>query len=116
MVAANVKQAAVSVPLNPATKKADRIVAAEVLGLIGPDAAAAVPSLMNLLEDRSTVECYVAATALGRIGPAGKEAVPPLIELSERCVTDIARAASSSVETTRGVKAAVASFPVCASE
>jgi hypothetical protein len=43
-------------------------------------------------------------------------AVPPLIELTERCVTDIARAASATVETTRGVKAAVASFPVAAAD
>ena len=38
------------------------------------------------------------------------------IELSERCVADIARAAAANVETTRGVKAAVASFPVAAAE
>lgn len=43
-------------------------------------------------------------------------AVPPLIELSERCVTDIARAASATVETTRGVREAVASFPMAAAE
>jgi len=41
-------------------------------------------------------------------------AVPPLIELTERCVTDIARAASATVETTRGVRSAVTTFPVAA--
>src|SRR5207253_1567306 len=44
-------------------------------------ASAAVPSLTRLLEDRSTVECYVAATALGRIGPGAKDAVPSLIDM-----------------------------------
>jgi hypothetical protein len=43
-------------------------------------------------------------------------AVPPLIELTERCVTDIAHAAAATVETTRGVKSAVASFPVATTE
>lgn len=53
--------------------------------------------------------------------PANKEkplsiAVPPLIELTERCVTDIARAGAATVETTRGVKSAIATFPVAASD
>jgi hypothetical protein len=43
-------------------------------------------------------------------------AVPPLIELSERCVTDIARAAAAAVETSRGTKSAFARFPVATAE
>jgi hypothetical protein len=60
--------------------------------------------------------CRLSITAPAKAEKPLTLAVPPLIELSERCVTDIARAASAAVETTRGVREAVATFPMAAAE
>jgi HEAT repeat protein len=57
--------------------------AASLLGRFGPEAKAAVPDLVELLSDRTTiVRCY-AAEALGRIGPEAKGAVPNLRGLKD---------------------------------
>ena len=48
---------------------------------MGPRAKAAVPALIALLKDRTSVECYEAAGALGRIGSAAATAVPALVEM-----------------------------------
>jgi HEAT repeat protein len=56
-----------------------RSVAAEALGKIGPGASAAVPYLIQLLDDANLGEAAV--TALGEIGPAARAAVPKLIEM-----------------------------------
>jgi HEAT repeat protein len=53
--------------------------AARALGEIGPDAAAAVPALLQALKSNATRSA--AARSLGKIGPAAKSAVPALIEL-----------------------------------
>ena len=56
-----------------------RCFAAQQLGKFGPRAAAAVPSLMRLLDDGETFAA--GATALGRIGsPAADQAVPRLLQ------------------------------------
>jgi HEAT repeat protein len=56
--------------------KEDQIHAAVVIGKIGPEAKAAVPALIVLLEDEATR--LTAARALGVIGPEAKDAVPAL--------------------------------------
>ena len=60
----------------------DRWYAAYMLGTLGPDAAAAVPTLHKVLEKKAEHE-YVrgmAAWALGRIGPAAETEIPLLAE------------------------------------
>jgi HEAT repeat protein len=60
----------------------DRWYAAYMLGTLGPDAAAAVPTLHKVLEKKAEHE-YVrgmAAWALGRIGPAAESEIPLLGE------------------------------------
>ena len=61
--------------------------AAYVLGQIGPEAQAAVPALIEALEDKGVSArrrgVYVhrqAASALGRMGPEGRAAFPALVE------------------------------------
>jgi HEAT repeat protein len=49
--------------------------AAKCLGIIGPDASAAAPFLVQALRDRQGTVCWTAAAALGKIG---KGAVGPL--------------------------------------
>src|SRR5438270_5826275 len=58
-----------------------RWLAAEILGQLGADAQAAVPTLAEALKDHDAHVRAVAAAALGDIGPAAKEAVPELIEM-----------------------------------
>ncbi|MCE5280094.1 MAG: HEAT repeat domain-containing protein [Planctomycetaceae bacterium] len=73
-----------------------RSAAAEALGQIGSDAAAAVPALMDALKDRSQSVRASAAMALGSIGPAAAEAVPLLnAMLSETDLWSLAPAAAA---------------------
>ena len=52
------------------------------LGKIGPDAKAALPTLVKLLKDKPDARLQpVLAEALGQIGPAADEAAPLLVEL-----------------------------------
>jgi HEAT repeat protein len=53
-----------------------RQAAAASLGIIGPDAKAAIPALTEAMQDREGTVRWDAASALGRIG---KDSVPPLI-------------------------------------
>ncbi|MBI4733162.1 MAG: HEAT repeat domain-containing protein [Chloroflexi bacterium] len=61
----------------------DRDNAADSLAEIGPDAAEAVPELINALSDVEDKVRIRAVTALRQIGPAAAEAVPALIGLLE---------------------------------
>ena len=54
--------------------------AADALGQFGPQAVAAVPSLIKAVEDGS----WAAAMALGRMGPVAKVAVPVLLKALHR--------------------------------
>jgi HEAT repeat protein len=54
--------------------------AAYAIGRIGPAAKAAVPTLVELLEDRHGEVRWYALYALGRVGPASAEAVPTIIK------------------------------------
>jgi HEAT repeat protein len=55
--------------------------AAEALGLLGPRAAAAVPALVETLNDPSSQVCEQSAIALGKIGASAQPAVPLLIQI-----------------------------------
>lgn len=55
--------------------------AAEALGSIGPEAEAAIPALLESLQDWQAEVRKAAADALGNIGPTAKEAVPDLTRL-----------------------------------
>lgn len=61
-----------------------RIRAALLLAELGPEAKAAVPTLVRALKDKDPFVRDAAASALGRIGPAAREAVPDLIALLEK--------------------------------
>jgi HEAT repeat protein len=52
--------------------------AIELLGCMGPDAKAAVPALIEALEDKRMSQRCEAARSLGRIGPEAKAAIPAL--------------------------------------
>jgi HEAT repeat protein len=54
--------------------------AAYGLSLLGPDAAVAVPALIDALHSEHGLVRQNAALALGRIGPAARSAVPALTE------------------------------------
>ncbi len=65
----------------PAGKEADRAAAARELGLLGPDAKAAVAPLADIIrKDPSGAMRMAAADALLRIGPEARAALPALKE------------------------------------
>jgi HEAT repeat protein len=53
------------------------------LALMGPKAASAVPALIPLLIDRSSLNRFLTAEALGAIGPGAKDALPALAAASK---------------------------------
>jgi HEAT repeat protein len=57
------------------------LMAAKMLGEIGPDASAAVPRLIQLLRSGDSDAREMAAQALGNMGPAAAQAVPDLARL-----------------------------------
>lgn len=61
---------------NPAIRNAS----ASTLGKIGPDAADAVPALIEALDDEYSQVKWTAVKSIGMIGPAAIEAIPGLIE------------------------------------
>ena len=70
------------VPVQSEAEIRDRWYAVHALGQLGPEAAAAVPPLQDILADKYEFE-YIrggAAWALGRIGKAARPAVPLLID------------------------------------
>jgi RNA polymerase sigma factor (sigma-70 family) len=58
----------------------EKACAARGLGLFGPEAAAAVPDLIEALQDQDKWVRSAAASALGNIGPKARAAVPALIK------------------------------------
>ena len=72
-----------------------RDMAATALGEIGPDAAAAVPQLVQAMRDNS----HAAADALGRVGPRAADAVPALAEvvIDPKASVDVREAAAWSL-------------------
>lgn len=62
-------------------RPAERLASIDQLGLMGSEAAAAVPALTNVLKDPSAVVRAHAANSLGRMGSAARSAVPALMSL-----------------------------------
>jgi HEAT repeat protein len=63
-----------------------RLVAAQALGAIGPQASAAVPGLVAQIQDpnQGRLVFRTAMLALGQIGPGAKEALPVLREIAAK--------------------------------
>ena len=61
-----------------------RLIAAEALGRIGPDAKSAIPELIKALSGPDSRVRSEAARALGAIGPAAAAAIPELVRVSSR--------------------------------
>jgi HEAT repeat protein len=59
----------------------------EIAGM-GPDAVAAVPALIEALDDPSPVVRFPVTVALGEIGPAAKAAVPRLQQMIDEEIND----------------------------
>ena len=59
----------------------------EIAGM-GPDAAAAVPALIEALDDPVAVVRFPVTVALGEIGPAASAAVPRLKQMMEEEIND----------------------------
>lgn len=59
----------------------------EIAGM-GPEAAAAVPALIEALDDESPVVRFPVTVALGEIGPAAKAAVPRLRVMVDEEIND----------------------------
>ena len=68
----------------PSTRNA---AAYEIAGL-GPAAAAAVPALIEALDDEAAVVRFPVNVALGEIGPAAAAAVPRLKQMMEEDIND----------------------------
>ena len=59
----------------------------EISGM-GPAAAAAVPALIETLDDPSAAVRFPATVALGEIGPAAEAAVPKLLKMMDEDIND----------------------------
>jgi HEAT repeat protein len=55
---------------------------------MGPAAAAAVPALIEALDDPEATVRFPVTVALGEIGPAAKAAVPKLKQMMEEEIND----------------------------
>jgi len=78
------------------------------LAMIGPKAVEAVPPLIPVLKDESSLHRYLAAEALGAIGPGANEAVPPLVQAlmdEDSVVRDSAAWALEAIGTPEALKA-----------
>ncbi len=78
--------------------------AATALGRLGPDAAPAVPALIEAFEDPDDYVRWKAAEALGEIGPAAKDALPMLDAAANAKQIDVITqaAARKAVQQIRG--------------
>ena len=65
-----------------------RNAAAYELSGMGPAAAAAVPALIEALDDPEPTVRFPVTVALGEIGPAAKDAVPRLKQMMEEEIND----------------------------
>jgi len=75
-----------------------RIHAATILGLMGEDAEAAVPALIELLSNGDIHDRKLAALSLGEIGPSAVEAIPALFAAVEDEDAALAEMAEEALE------------------
>ena len=78
--------------------------AANNLAKIGSPAESAVPTLIELLIDKSLPVRQSAFRALGAIGPAAKDAVPALTEASKDVDKEVRRAAQEALDKIKAEK------------
>lgn len=83
-------------------KKGFLVRAIRVLACIGPNAAGAVPELIDALGDVDTGMQVVAAEALGRIGPGAREAIPALEEASKSHDETLRKTATWAIKRIQG--------------
>lgn len=77
-----------------------RIRAAKLLGLFGPEAADAVPALIDALDDDKKTVRVAAVLSLRKIGPAAKAAIPALTAITEEPL--IGRRAQKAIKAIAG--------------
>jgi len=75
-----------------------RGLAAQALGVIGPSAAVAVPTLIRLLASAEEGDRISACIALGQIGAAAREALPDLRKALSDASDDVRRFAGQAIE------------------
>ena len=68
-----------------------------MLGRFGPQAADAVPALINALGDQSPVLRSAAIIALGKIGPQAKAAIPVLTDIQDDQLRSLAKDAVKEI-------------------
>jgi HEAT repeat protein len=81
-----------------------RNAAAYAISGMGPDAASAVPALIEALDDLEPVVRFPVEVALREIGPAAKAALPKLKELLDDRNEDVAAMARKAIEAISGEK------------
>jgi HEAT repeat protein len=85
------------VPLVGSQNREASLMAAKMLGELGPAASPAVPGLVRMLRSRDEDAREIAAQALGRIGPESGAAVPALVEMLSDEKPQLRRAAASAL-------------------
>ena len=83
-----------------------RNAAAYVISGMGPEAAPAVPALIEALDDPEAVVRFPVAVALREIGPAASAALPKLRLLLDDRSEDVAAMARKAIEAISGEKVA----------
>ena len=81
-----------------------RNAAAYVISGMGPEAAPAVPALIEALSDPEPVVRFPVAVALREIGPGASAALPKLRELLDDRSEDVAAMARKAIEAISGEK------------
>ena len=85
------------IPLVASVNRDASLMAAKMLGEIGPDASAAVPRLIKMLRSRDPASRAMAAQALSKMGPAAARAVPALTELLDDDEMDVRHRATNAL-------------------
>jgi HEAT repeat protein len=85
------------IPLVATSNHEASLMAAKMLGEIGPDASAAVPRLIKMLHSRNKDSRVMAAQALSHMGPAAASAVPALIGLLDDEETSVRQHAAGAL-------------------
>jgi len=84
-------------PLVASYNRDASLMAAKMLGEIGPEASGAVPRLIRMLHSSDPYSCVMGAQALSNMGSAAADAVPALIALLEDENPEVRRAATGAL-------------------